>query len=198
MVGMGELAAGLGSAKKAIRPSARAARGSEGLRRGCDSEARAAPGGQAGVNEVGDTTGTQQRGADAAWDRRQPTSLVFAWPRGIRWFWSGGRFGGLLVIHQDTVRIALEVVELTAACGPEQDADRDQAEDQHARDQTVDDFHRDGGRQDAPWDDPGRSRNRLWIRAELAITARELSGMDTAATRGVTSAAMANGTMMTL
>lgn len=41
-------------------------------------------------------------------------------------------------------------------------------------------------------------RNSLRIRAELPITARELSGIETAATSGVTSAAIASGTMMRL
>lgn len=100
----------------------------------------------------------------------------------------------LLVVHEDALGVALQVVELAAAGSPEQDADGHQAEDEHAGNQSVDDFHR-------IWSGPqsiaGR-RNRLRIRAELPITASEDSGMDTAASKGVTKAAMASGTMMAL
>jgi len=91
--------------------------------------------------------------------------------------------------------ISLQVVELTAAGGPEQDTDGDESEDQHSRNEAIDDFHRTGGK--------GiqlllGALNRVRMRAEFPITARELRGMDTAATRGVTRAAMARGTMTRL
>lgn len=110
---------------------------------------------------------------------------------------AAGRVNLALVIHQDALSITVEIIELPAAGGPKQDDHGHQAENQHAGDETVDDFH--GQR---PQRSPGAglrpSRNREWIRAELAITANELSGMETAAMSGVTRAAIANGTMTML
>jgi hypothetical protein len=47
-------------------------------------------------------------------------------------------------------------------------------------------------------DYPTRCLNRLPIRAALPITSNELNGMVIAATSGLTSAIMANGTIITL
>jgi C4-dicarboxylate transporter len=46
-----------------------------------------------------------------------------------------------ILIHQDAMGIAVEIVELSRARGPEQYADGHQAKDQHAGDQTIDHFH---------------------------------------------------------
>lgn len=98
-------------------------------------------------------------------------------------------------VHEDTMGIALEVVELAAAGGPEKDADGGESKDQHAGYEAVDDFHGISGN---GFQGLAESRNRVRMRAELPMTASELSGMDTAATSGVTKAAMARGTIMTL
>lgn len=107
------------------------------------------------------------------------------------------RIPGRFVVHQDAMGIPVKVIELATAGGPEQDHYRHQAKDEHSGNQAVDDFHgawtaQLGSRRQRS------ARNRPWIRAELPITARELSGMEIAATSGVTRAAMASGTMMTL
>jgi hypothetical protein len=104
------------------------------------------------------------------------------------------RIGIGVVIHEDAMAISLQVVELTAAAGPEQDADGDESEKEHSGDQTVDHFHKQVAESQPRSDAPNRPR----IRAELPMTARELTGIDTAATSGVTKAAIANGTMTTL
>jgi hypothetical protein len=100
-----------------------------------------------------------------------------------------------IVVHEDTVGVALQIVELPATRRPEQEADGNQSEKDHARDETVDDVHeiRSNGYQllFCP-------RNRVRMRAELTITARELRGIDRAATSGVIREAMASGTMIRL
>jgi hypothetical protein len=80
-------------------------------------------------------------GSSAILNGDQLTRLPFAWRRSILWIWPMRRIGGAIVIHQDAMRIAVQVVELAAARGPEQDAHRNQAEDQHAWNETIDDFH---------------------------------------------------------
>lgn len=93
------------------------------------------------------------------------------------------------------MRISLQVIELPAASGPEQNPDRDKPEKDHAGDKAVDNFH---GIEIVETQLLLEGRNRVRIRAELPMTASELRGMDTAATRGVTKAAMAKGTMIAL
>ena len=100
-----------------------------------------------------------------------------------------------VVIHEYPLGISVQVVELPAAGGPEQDSDRDQPEDDHSGNKAVDDFHEIEINETQLLFD---ARNRVRIRAEFPMTASELRGMDTAATKGVTKAAMAKGTMMTL
>ena len=103
------------------------------------------------------------------------------------------RFG--VIVHENTVGVSLQIVELPATRRPEQEADGNESEKEHTWDETVDDFHeiRSTGYQllSCP-------RNKVRIRAELPITARELRGIERAATRGVIREAIASGTMIRL
>nr|VFK63368.1 MAG: hypothetical protein BECKTC1821F_GA0114240_10939 [Candidatus Kentron sp. TC] len=47
----------------------------------------------------------------------------------------------VVIFHDDARGISLHIIELTAFGGPNENADHDEAEQHHARDQTVDDFH---------------------------------------------------------
>lgn len=93
----------------------------------------------------------------------------------------------VILIHQNAMRIAFQIIVLTAFHRPHQNTNHDQAEKDHARDKHVDHFQ-------------CRSSlvNIVRMRAALPITSNELMGMEMAATNGVMKAAMANGTMMML
>lgn len=46
-----------------------------------------------------------------------------------------------VLVHQDAVRVPVQIIVLAAAGCPEQHADGDQSEDEHAGNEAVDDFH---------------------------------------------------------
>lgn len=106
--------------------------------------------------------------------------------------------------------IPFQVVELSAASGPEQDTHGHESEYKHAGNEAVDDFHWFSFREkSSPREESQRyglcdlvtdwiGWNRARMRAEFPITASELRGMDTAATNGVMKAAIAKGTITTL
>jgi len=100
-----------------------------------------------------------------------------------------------VIVHEDPVCVPVQIVELSVAGGPEQHSDRDQPEDDHSGNKAVDDFHEIEINETQLLFD---ARNKVRIRAEFPMMASELRGMETAATKGVTKAAMAKGTMMTL
>ena len=104
--------------------------------------------------------------------------------------------GGQILIHQNSIRLTLEILELSTLRRPEKHPDAQQAKDNHSRDQTVDYIHsvllcsvRNTLR---------CYLNRVLIRAALPITSSELTGIETAATNGVTNAIIASGTMIRL
>lgn len=104
----------------------------------------------------------------------------------------------LVFIEQDAPAVAVQIVELPASRGPEKDRDRGESEHQHPRNQAIDDFQDVPPSNSTARAETAQALNMARIRAELPITASELSGMDTAATRGVTTAAIASGTMIRL
>ncbi len=94
----------------------------------------------------------------------------------------------VIIIHENTVAISFEIFILSPLDCPDEYAYEHQAKEDHAGDETVDDFHYFAF-----------SRlNRVRMRAAFPMTSRELMGMEIAAINGVIMADMAKGTMMIL